>query len=319
MRTNGFHDIFHKYFHGLQMADERYMNVPKILGKGEVRRWTSFSGMEIVFSNFQFCNNHHIQFASDAAMVELNFCFQGSGEVQVGHSSHELKPGNSYLYFMNDFDVLFEYEKEKPLYSLAIGIPVPLFNHFMLDYTDEGMLNFHALLGNHSFKKLQSPIDSLSANIISKMIDFPHQDRIYQLEIESKVLELLSIHFGRFLLKNRNEIKRRVLSKSDINKIKRAEEILVQRMELPPSLLELAQLVGLNDYKLKLGFKEVFGTSAFAYLREQRMERAMFLLRLGTNNVTETAVAVGYKNISHFSESFKKKYGINPSEILRTY
>ncbi|MCU5463145.1 helix-turn-helix transcriptional regulator, partial [Bacillus cereus] len=101
--------------------------------------------------------------------------------------------------------------------------------------------------------------------------------------------------------------------------IKHAEEILVQRMELPPSLLELAKLVELNDYKLKLGFKELFGTSAFAYLREQRMERAMFLLRSGTSNVTETAIAVGYKNISHFSESFKKKYGIKPSEILRIY
>ncbi|MED0940563.1 AraC family transcriptional regulator [Bacillus mobilis] len=319
MRTNSFHDIFHKYFHELQMEDERHMYVPNILGKGEIRRWTSFSGMEIVLSNFQFHNNRHIQFASDAAMVELNFCLQGFAEVQVGHSSYELKTGNSYLYFMNDFEVLFEYEKEKPLYSLAIGIPVPLFNHFMLDYADEGMLNFHAILGNNSFKKLQSPIDSLSANIISKMIDFPHQDRIHQLEMESKVLELLSIHFGRFLLKNRNEIKRRVLSKSDINKIKRAEEILMQRMELPPSLLELAKLVGLNDYKLKLGFKELFGTSAFAYLREQRMERAMFLLRSGTSNVTETAIAVGYKNMSHFSESFKKKYGIKPSEILRIY
>ncbi|HHB1442008.1 TPA: AraC family transcriptional regulator, partial [Bacillus mobilis] len=103
MRTNSFHDIFHKYFHGLQMEDERHMYVPNILGKGEVRRWTSFSGMEIVLSNFQFQNNHHIQFASDASMVELHFCLQGFAEVQVGHSSYELKNGNNYLYFMNDF------------------------------------------------------------------------------------------------------------------------------------------------------------------------------------------------------------------------
>ncbi|WP_254668329.1 helix-turn-helix transcriptional regulator, partial [Bacillus cereus] len=105
----------------------------------------------------------------------------------------------------------------------------------------------------------------------------------------------------------------------DLNKIKQAEEILLQRMESPPSLLELAKIVGLNDYKLKIGFKELFGTSTFAYLREQRMERAMLLLRSGTSNVTETAVAVGYNNISHFSESFKKKYGMKPSEILRMY
>ncbi|MGW8449796.1 AraC family transcriptional regulator, partial [Bacillus wiedmannii] len=116
METNGFHDIFHKYFHGLQVVEERHMNMPKTIGKGEIRRWTSFSGMEIVLSNYQFHKNYRIQFASDAAMVELNFCLQGFGEVQVGHSAYELMTGNSYLYFMNDFDVLFEYEKERPLY-----------------------------------------------------------------------------------------------------------------------------------------------------------------------------------------------------------
>ncbi|PGB34924.1 AraC family transcriptional regulator, partial [Bacillus wiedmannii] len=171
METNGFHDIFHKYFHGLQVVEERYMNVPKTIGKGDVRRWTSFSGMEIVFSNYQFHNNYRIQFASDAAMVELNFCLQGSGEVQIGHTSYELMSGNSYLYFMNDFDVLFEYEKERPLYSLAIGIPVQLFNHFMMNNAIEKSLDFHSILGNQSFKKFQNPIDSITSNLIKSMIE----------------------------------------------------------------------------------------------------------------------------------------------------
>ncbi|MBE7103708.1 helix-turn-helix transcriptional regulator [Bacillus cereus] len=319
METNGFHDIFHKYFHGLQVVEERHMNMPKTIGKGEIRRWTSFSGMEIVLSNYQFHKNHRIQFASDAAMVELNFCLQGFGEVQVGHSSYELMTGNSYLYFMNNFDVLFEYEKETPLYSLAIGIPVQLFNHFMMNNAIEKSLDFHSILGNQSFKKFQNPIDSITSNLIKRMIEHPQKDRINQLEVESKALELLSIYFGKFLLNDRDEKRSRVLSKSDANKIKRAEEILLQQMDSPPSLLELAKKVDLNDYKLKLGFKELFGTSAFAYLREKRMEQAMLLLLSGTSNVTETAVAVGYNNVSHFSESFKKKYGINPSEILRMY
>jgi hypothetical protein len=275
IETNGFHDIFHKYFHGLQVVEERHMNMPKTIGKGEIRRWTSFSGMEIVLSNYQFHKNHRIQFASDAAMVELNFCLQGFGEVQVGHSSYELMTGNSYLYFMNNFDVLFEYEKETPLYSLAIGIPVQLFNHFMMNNAIEKSLDFHSILGNQSFKKFQNPIDSITSNLIKRMIEHPKKDRINQLEVESKALELLSIYFGKFLLNDRDEKRSRVLSKSDANKIKRAEEILLQQMDSPPSLLELAKKVDLNDYKLKLGFKELFGTSASAYLREKRMEQAV--------------------------------------------
>ncbi|HDR7670549.1 TPA: helix-turn-helix transcriptional regulator, partial [Bacillus wiedmannii] len=53
--------------------------------------------------------------------------------------------------------------------------------------------------------------------------------------------------------------------------------------------------------------------------REKRMEHAIDLLRSGNSNVTETAFAVGYNNVSHFSELFRKKYGMNPSKLLRIY
>ena len=46
---------------------------------------------------------------------------------------------------------------------------------------------------------------------------------------------------------------------------------LTQRMDDPPSLVELARKVGINDYKLKVGFREVFGTTVYKYLHTHRM------------------------------------------------
>ncbi|MBO1580749.1 AraC family transcriptional regulator [Bacillus sp. XF8] len=319
MEASGFHDIFHKYFNGLHVEQEQKMHVSKPIGEGEIQRWTSLSGMEIVLSDYQFHTNHRIHFSSDAAMVELNFCIQGSGEVHISNSSYNLKTGNCYLYFMKDFEVLFEYEKQNPMYSLAIGIPVPLFNHFMGNVVHPKILDFHSVIGDRSFKKFRDPIDPMTVHIIKQIIARPHSHRIHQLDIESKALELLSIYFGRFLLNDNHQKRNGQLSKSDLEKIRRAEGILIERMEAPPSLLELSKSVGLNDYKLKIGFKELFGTSAFAYLREKRMERAMDLLRAGNSNVSEAASAVGYTNLSHFSELFRKRYGMNPSEFLRIY
>ncbi|MFP3326485.1 AraC family transcriptional regulator, partial [Planococcus sp. SIMBA_160] len=76
----------------------------------------------------------------------------------------------------------------------------------------------------------------ITSNLIMRMIEHPQKDRISQLELESKALELLSIHFGRVLLNDCDANKRSQLSKKDLNKIKQAEEILLQRMESPPSL-----------------------------------------------------------------------------------
>nr|WP_240343842.1 AraC family transcriptional regulator [Paenibacillus sp. SYP-B3998] len=88
-------------------------------------------------------------------------------------------------------------------------------------------------------------------------------------------------------------------------------------MEAPPSLIELSRIVGLNDYKLKIGFKDEYGKSAFSYLRDKRMEKAFSLLQSGAISVSRVSVMVGYANFSHFAEAFRKQFGVRPSEVKR--
>lgn len=107
------------------------------------------------------------------------------------------------------------------------------------------------------------------------------------------------------------------LSQADINKIYTAKNLLLEQMDAPPSLIELAQKVGLNDFKLKLGFKEVFKQTAFGYLHQQRMERAREILLEQRSNVVRVANEVGYQNHGHFSVAFKKHFGITPRDYLK--
>ncbi|CAG7610643.1 HTH-type transcriptional activator RhaR [Paenibacillus solanacearum] len=108
------------------------------------------------------------------------------------------------------------------------------------------------------------------------------------------------------------------LSAGDMVKIRQAKDLMTNMMEDPPTLLQLSRMIGLNDFKLKQGFKEMFGTTVFAFLREIRLEKAYRLLQQGDMNVTETSLAVGYSNPSHFSEAFRSKYGINPGVFVRS-
>lgn len=81
--------------------------------------------------------------------------------------------------------------------------------------------------------------------------------------------------------------------------------------------MTLARQVGLNDFKLKLGFRQVFGTTVFGYLHEHRMEQAQLLLQERRMNVEEVARTVGYANRSSFA-AFRKKFGINPKYYTRS-
>jgi AraC family transcriptional regulator len=95
-----------------------------------------------------------------------------------------------------------------------------------------------------------------------------------------------------------------------------AKELLLSDLSSPPTIAELARKVGLNQCTLKRGFKAVFGSSLYAYFQAERMRHAKHLLP--DNSVTETAVILGYSNVSHFSSAFRRHFGVLPSAARRT-
>jgi AraC family transcriptional regulator, transcriptional activator of the genes for pyochelin and ferripyochelin receptors len=75
--------------------------------------------------------------------------------------------------------------------------------------------------------------------------------------------------------------------------------------------------VGLNNYKLKRGFRQVFETSAFKYLHDYRLEKARQLLAKGEMKVEEVASRVGFDSRSYFATAFRKKFGVNPKQYFQ--
>lgn len=127
--------------------------------------------------------------------------------------------------------------------------------------------------------------------------------------LEARSLELL----GRLIDELELASTSSPLSQRDRECLERTRRLLLERMTDPPTLSELARLVGLNEAKLKAGFRIVFGTSAYAYLREQRMETACRLLLQRDLSVTEVAMRVGFANPSKFAAAFKRHFGVPPS------
>ena len=146
---------------------------------------------------------------------------------------------------------------------------------------------------------------------LQSILNCPYQEPIRQMYLEAKTLEILALALE-FLLAGRQTSKQPLkLEQDDIDRIHYAREILTQHLDNPPSLMELAQQVGLNDRKLKAGFREVFKTTAFSYLHDCRMERARELLR-HKRTIATVAAAVGYASPTAFNRAFRRKFGMNP-------
>ncbi|KAA1187663.1 AraC family transcriptional regulator [Paenibacillus sp. FSL E2-8871] len=152
--------------------------------------------------------------------------------------------------------------------------------------------------------------------ILSQIADCSYSQGMRELYLEGKMLELMAVYLNESLFEADRISHTVKLSRDDMESLRLAKEILQRDYLHPPTLAGLSRIICLNEFKLKKGFKEIFGYTVHAYVIEQRMQRAQQLLEHGNMTVSEAASRVGYVNVSHFSAAFRKKFGVRPGEYL---
>lgn len=133
-----------------------------------------------------------------------------------------------------------------------------------------------------------------------------------RLYFESKTLELIVLA-AQALGEERMPVTS--LPRAEVERLEYARELLLKELQHPPSIRELSRRCGLNERKLKEGFKLRFGTTVFGFVRHQRLSQARDLLQ-GNASVMAVAQAVGYANPSKFAAAFRREFGMAPSALL---
>lgn len=105
------------------------------------------------------------------------------------------------------------------------------------------------------------------------------------------------------------------LHRRDVARIYRARRILSEHLAQPPTLNELADLVGTNQPSLSRGFRALFGTTVYGFVREARLLRARELLTETQSPIKTIAHEVGYRNPADLSRGIKERFGMTPSEL----
>lgn len=164
--------------------------------------------------------------------------------------------------------------------------------------------------------------------VLWQILQCPYRSITKRMYLESKALELASlvleqeseIQMGGYATSHGDAERTYRLGERDmqplnpkaLEQIHYARTLLLQNLHNPPSLVDLARQAKLNEYTLKRGFRQVFGTTVFGYLHDYRLEQARQLLETGNMNVVKVAQTVGFASRSYFATAFKKKFGLNP-------
>jgi AraC-like DNA-binding protein len=166
------------------------------------------------------------------------------------------------------------------------------------------------------WNKNDVPITDEMQQIIMQIRNAGLMGRNSKAYIDAKVLELLVLQLSPFTI---NNISSESICKTtqDVEKIHEARSILLNNIENPPSIYELSKKVGINDFKLKKGFKEIFNQTVYGYLFDFKMQKAYKLLSETEKTIYEIAIDCGYEYPNHFSAAFKRKFGVNPSSLRK--
>jgi len=158
------------------------------------------------------------------------------------------------------------------------------------------------------------PVDASMQNLIRSIVDCRYKDNLKKMYLLSKAIEFLVMQAEACNLSMAPNYKY-IKTAYDKECVMYAREYIMTHIDKPPSLSQLAKIIGINEYKLKRGFKEIFNNTVFGYLSDVRLELARNDLLETKKPASEIASELGYSSLQHFSNAFKKKFGLSPNKF----
>ena len=97
--------------------------------------------------------------------------------------------------------------------------------------------------------------------------------------------------------------------------VEEAKLAINKNLEELPSLGDLAENLECSPFHLSRTFHRVIGLSLRRYVAQLRTHIAAERLAAGAPDLTELALDLGYADHSHFTNSFRKEWGLSPSRF----
>ncbi len=312
-------------FQNYESNFEKCWEVQDEFGKGFMYVIKFRPGLMLGIGNF--CLRESIKVVSEPEDTLFSVIFTISGNVEC---TFDYRDGSRdvYIFAPEQSDIVWRpksqclsyYRGEVPIRTMAIYLEPFLLKTLMEEQYDYIPANMHDIIDGNNEKHYCQPLLTTIATkmIVREIFNCPYQGNIKRIWLEGKTLELIAHSLAQLGINKKRHSRVFRLQSSDIECVLTAKDILTHDIgSTPPSLFELANIVGINKSKLTQGFREIFGTSVFDYLRIHRLERGRELLKSGEKNVAEVATEIGYAQQGNFTKAFRRYFGTNPSNYLR--
>jgi AraC family transcriptional activator of pyochelin receptor len=302
-------------FNSSELIEEtKEVSFPSMTGK--MSQWF-FDGIRVSHSDLVYNDYSAVEWKGNLDAVTLGFNLKGS--VVIEQKGFE----KSFSFSNNQHNAIYtsNFENIMRNQDLASEMFMVQFNKDaflrLTENTTDNLMHFRdkILAGAPIMLSEQNAlINTEIQGIINSVLNCQYTGGTKKMFFLSKSIELLVLQSQVF---DKSKSKKRVYCKTshDKERILFAKEYLEQHYYNPPTLTTLAQIAGINEFKLKKGFKEIFGTTAFGYLTNYKMEMAKNKLVKKLTTISQLAYELGYSSPQHFSAVFKNTFGYPPKQL----
>lgn len=298
-------------------ADHRFYFEEPGLAKGSIRH-VATPGMQLIELSLNAGKPVQLFEEEWKESAESVFILEGSAESRFQNlsSALQLKKNNHNLQYNPAFGG--EHVITSPgFHALTVSYDLDFLQRILHSEDDHGI----AGLTNSMEKKKTwmaanntMPYDSRIGEVIHSIRNCSFTGITRYIYFESKMLELFVLQMDQAKTADRQD-KETSWSGADRDKLFALRHFIENSYLEEFSLKELTYKFGLNEFKMKKGYKEFFDSTVFGHVHQLRMQKAKTLLTGKEMNVTEASFFVGYNNVSSFCTEFKKRFGYSPGKI----
>ncbi|MCX2429450.1 MULTISPECIES: AraC family transcriptional regulator [unclassified Pedobacter] len=251
-------------------------------------------------------------------MVKLRFTLSGSARIynQVNKKQYDFNANQQNIIYMPELDGTGVYDTNQNYRFFEVHFAKEKFLQ-LAENSNQALQVLAEHLDSGRYAQIAEqdlPVSWAMQNCMQEILHCQYTGGLKLLFIESKCTELLVLQaesFERAVAKKNNLP---LPSAYDKDCIYFARDYLIKHIHQPPSVAALARICGINEYKLKQGFKGLFDKSIFGYLNDHKLQQAREMLLEGTP-IKSVAFQLGYSSVQHFSNAFKQKFAVSPGKV----
>lgn len=303
------------YLLGTEVKNKR-LEIPEKFGRGYCAGFVFNKNIRMLISNYELnedwlVENPEINASKRILFFKFQNIFPKNEVVSAGKRSTEIPSVLIATSRINTDDVISVHTSTA---TINIEVDADYLNN-LFDISEKSSI-LQSLLQNTQpllfeqmvFPSLQKTVDEIVTESVGETFELfflriKAEELICRLLIELEKRDLKHIY---------------ALNSRDIQTIYKVKEQMLEHLDTPPIIKELAQLANMSPSKLQRLFKQIFGNTIFNFYQDFRIKEAARLLREEKLSVSEVGYQLGFTNLSHFSRIFHEHIGIKPKQYTKS-